>query len=109
MSDIASAAIPIDVLKPLQPQVTNASGRNEADTRAKIGKTASDFEAQFLSVMLGQMFDGVETTTFGGGAGEAAFKSFMTDAMARSMAKHGGVGLSKSLTAEMLKMQGLHA
>ena len=76
-------------------------------TRARIEKTATDFEAAFLQVMLGQMFDGVDAGAFGGGAGEDAFKSFMTEAFAKSMAQGGGVGLSKDLTREMLKMQGL--
>jgi Rod binding domain-containing protein len=76
-------------------------------TRAKIHKTATEFEASFLQVMLGQMFDGVDAGAFGGGEGEDAFKSFMTDAFAKSMANAGGVGLSKDLTREMLKMQGL--
>jgi Rod binding domain-containing protein len=57
--------------------------------------------------MLGQMFDGVKASTFGGGEGEDAFKSFLTDAFAKSMTRHGGVGLSKTLSTEMLKMQGL--
>jgi Rod binding domain-containing protein len=76
--------------------------------RARIGKTAEAFEASFLSSMFGSMFEGTEVSEpFGGGAGEAAFRSFMTDAMGKSMARHGGVGLARSVTAEMLKMQGL--
>jgi Rod binding domain-containing protein len=77
------------------------------EQKARIEKTARDFEASFLQVMLGQMFDGVSAGSFGGGEGEAAFKSFMTDAFAQTMARHGGVGLSKQLTHELLKMQGL--
>ena len=57
--------------------------------------------------MLGQMMQGVKTTTFGGGEGEEAFKSFLTDAMAKSMVKHGSVGLSHRLSSEMLRLQGL--
>jgi Rod binding domain-containing protein len=54
------------------------------------------------------MFTGVDAEKpFSGGAGEQAFRSFMTDAIATSMSKAGGVGLAKSVTAEMLKMQGL--
>ena len=75
--------------------------------RARMEKTAKDFEASFLQVMLGQMFDSVDAGAFGGGSGEAAFKSFLTDAFAKSMAERGGVGLSKDLTREMLKLQGL--
>ena len=78
------------------------------EQRAKITKTAQAFEASFLSSMLGHMFTGVDADApFSGGAGEQAFRSFMTDAIATSMSKAGGVGLAKSVTAEMLKMQGL--
>ncbi len=76
--------------------------------RARVEKTAQSFEASFLSSMFGQMFEGTDVSEpFGGGAGESAFRSFMTDAMSKSMAGHGGIGLAKSVTAEMLKMQGL--
>ncbi len=76
--------------------------------RTRIEKTAQQFEASFLSQMFGQMFEGTEVSEpFGGGQGESAFRSFMTDAMGKSMAGHGGIGLAKSVTQEMLKMQGL--
>ena len=76
--------------------------------RARIARTAQDFEASFLSTMLGQMFEGVQAGAFGGGEGEAAFQSFLTDAFAKSMARRGGVGVSKAVQHEMLKMQGLN-
>ena len=75
--------------------------------RARIEKTAREFEASFLQVMLGQMFDSVEEGAFGGGVGEGAFKSFLTESFAKSMAERGGMGLSNDLTREMLKLQGL--
>ncbi len=76
--------------------------------RARVEKTAQSFEASFLSSMFGQMFEGTDVSEpFGGGAGESAFRSFMTDAMGKSMASHGGIGLASSVAAEMLKMQGL--
>jgi flagellar protein FlgJ len=88
-----------------------ASGAPKVATdeqRAKITKTAQAFEASFLSSMLGHMFTGVDAESpFNGGSGEQAFRSFMTDAIGASMAKAGGVGLAKSVTTEMLKMQGL--
>lgn len=78
------------------------------EQRAKIEKTAKGFEASFLSNMMGQMFEGTEVDApFGGGQGEAAFRSFLTDAMAKSMTDRGGVGISSIVTHEMLKMQGL--
>ena len=76
--------------------------------RARAAHTAQDFEASFLSSMFGQMFEGTDVSEpFGGGQGEQAFRSFMTDAMGKSMARHGGIGLARSVTAEMLKLQGL--
>ena len=87
-----------------------ASGLHTATAaqRARVEKTAQSFEASFLSSMFGQMFEGTDVSEpFGGGAGESAFRSFMTDAMGRSMAGHGGIGLAKSVPAEMLKLQGL--
>ncbi|HEX8231827.1 MAG TPA: rod-binding protein [Caulobacteraceae bacterium] len=91
----------------IAPSPAPALPQADPAMRARIQKTATAFEASFLQVMLGSMFDTVDTGAFGGGAGEDAFKSFLTDAFAKSMAERGGVGLSKDLTREMLKMQGL--
>ena len=86
------------------PQVTAA----ELAKRGEIEKTAKDFEASFLSVMLAQMFDGVETEApFGGGHGERMFKSLFTDAVAKQVSNAGGIGVADSVAREMLKLQGL--
>lgn len=80
----------------------------EARTRARIEKTAKDFEATFISQMLGAMFSEVEVSApFGGGPGEAAFRSFLFEATAKQMASAGGLGLADDLKREMLRMQGL--
>ena len=80
----------------------------EGKTRKQIEQTAQKFEAAFIAQMLGPMFDGAELSApFGGGPGEAAFKSFLLEAVAQQMAKAGGLGLTEDLTREMLKMQGL--
>ena len=76
---------------------------------ARIGKVSRDFEQSFLSIMLGEMTAGVKASSFSGGAGEDAFKSFMNDAMAKAMTAHGGVGLAPKLQSEMLRLQGLTA
>lgn len=87
---------------------TQATSAAELAKRGQIQKTAQDFEASFLSVMLGQMLKDVGAEApFNGGAGEAAFKSFMADAMAKQVTKAGGVGLSEKVAQEMLKLQGL--
>jgi Rod binding domain-containing protein len=54
------------------------------------------------------MFAGLSTEApFGGGDGEAMFKSFLTDAIAKQAAKQGGLGISDTVQREMLKLQGL--
>lgn len=76
--------------------------------RRRIAQAAQDFESSFLSVMIGQMFTGLEANgAFSGGAGETAFRSFLSDAMARQITRSGGVGLAGPVQAEMLKLQGL--
>jgi peptidoglycan hydrolase FlgJ len=101
MSALSPIAAPVDL--------TGAAPASAAELakRGQIKKTAQDFEASFLSVMLGEMFKGVDEGEFGGGQGAQMMRSFLTDAMGKSMAKAGGVGLAASVQAEMLKMQGL--
>ena len=93
-------AAPVDVLLGQAPALDM--------TRSKIKQSAQDFESSFLSVMLAQMFKGVETEApFGGGQGEEMFKSFFTDAVAKQVSRSGGIGLAATVEREMLKMQGL--
>ena len=99
-----SSSPPLDLLR----QQGAAPAAAQAKTREAVEKTARDFEASFISQMLGTMFQGIESDgPFGGGSGDAAFKSFLMDAVAKQMAQAGGLGLADDLTREMLKMQGL--
>lgn len=69
-------------------------------------ETAQAFEASFLSQMLKPMFEGLETDgPFGGGEGEATWRSFLIDGMAKQAVKAGGIGLADTVMSEMLKMQ----
>ncbi len=80
----------------------------EVQLRTKINAAAKEFESQFLSVMMGQMMQGVgEKGLFGGGEGEQAFKSFMADAFGKAIVDRGGVGLAKEISKSMLRRQGL--
>jgi len=80
----------------------------EVAKRAQIKDASQKFEASFLSSMMQQMFEGVDTAApFGGGQGEAMFRSVLTDAMAKQMSRHGGAGVAAEVEREMLKMQGL--
>ena len=114
MSALTSAAIPVNLLTGpnLPGAATPAMSASEAAKRAQIKDTAHKFEASFLSVMIGQMFehqdDGMDKA-FSGGDGAQMFKSFLAEAMAKKMVATGGVGLATSVQREMLKMQGLQA
>ena len=101
--DLAAPGLPFDALNP-----TGAPSAVGAKTPAQIKKVAEEFEAAFLTAMLNPIFSQLSTEApFGGGQGEAAFKSFMVDAMSKQMAKAGGVGLADSVTRQLLGQQGL--
>jgi len=73
---------------------------------AKAKAAASEFESVFLSQFLGSMFEGISTDPpFGGGQGEAIFRSLMIDEYAKQMTAQGGIGLADSVTRQLLKGQ----
>lgn len=73
---------------------------------ARMKKTAQEFEAGFLSMMLKPMFEGLKTDgPFGGGDAEATWRSFMIDAMAKQTVKAGGIDLADTVMSEMIKLQ----
>ncbi len=74
---------------------------------ARAWRAAQDFEAMTLTQLLTPMFDTVDLSTgpFGGGPGEQAFKPFLTEAIARQMAAHGGLGLAVPVFHQMLRAQ----
>ena len=94
---------------PVDPTATTPPATAaELAKRANIAKTAGDFEASFLTEMLNAMFKDVGSAPpFGGGAGEEMWKSFLGEAMAGQMVKAGGIGVSKAVAREMLRLQGL--
>jgi Rod binding domain-containing protein len=74
---------------PLQDVAKRATGADPAIAaqQAKAREASEKFEAQFLSIMFQQMFEGVKTDgPFGGGTGEEMFRSLMTEAMAKQTA-----------------------
>ncbi len=65
------------------------------------------FETMALSNLLSPMWEGLKTDgPFGGGQGEEAMRSFYVDAIAKEMAKKGGIGISSMMQKELLKLQG---
>ena len=66
-------------------------------------KVGQDFEAQFLSQMLGHMFDGIKTNKlFGGGQGEDMYKSLMVEEYGKSIAKAGGIGVADQVVRSVM-------
>lgn len=59
--------------------------------------SAEGLETAFLAEMLKNAGVFQHAETFGGGAGEGHFTSFMADAQARAMVARGGVGLADSI------------
>ncbi len=60
-------------------------------------QAAMDLESAFLSEMLKAAGLGKTSESFGGGAGEDQFSSFLVEAQAKQMTKAGGSGLAESL------------
>jgi Rod binding domain-containing protein len=69
-------------------------------------KVAKDFEAVFINEMLGSMFEGISTDgPFGGGPGEAIFRSMMIDNYSKTLSAQGGFGLADAVKRELLHTQ----
>lgn len=69
------------------------SGRDKTDTA--VWNAAQELEVSFLSEMLKAAGFGEARQTFGGGAGEEQFSSFLREAQAREMVRAGGIGLAE--------------
>jgi Rod binding domain-containing protein len=67
-------------------------------------RTAEAFEAAFLAEMLRYTGLNAMPASFGGGAGEEAFGSFLTDEYARLLAERGGIGIAEQVF-EILKQR----
>jgi flagellar protein FlgJ len=62
---------------------------------------SQQLEAGFLAEMLGHAGLGETSQSFGGGAGEEQFSSFLRQEQAAAMVKAGGIGLAESLFRAM--------
>jgi Rod binding domain-containing protein len=86
--------------------LNRATGQGARPGVKDVGKAAQEFEAVFLSQMLGQMWQGVESDeTFGGGEAENTWRGMMVEEYGKQIAKAGGLGLADQVKAEMIRMQ----
>lgn len=84
MSDMMTAAVSLPQGPPRKPN--NSPAWN----------AAQELEISFLSEMLKSAGFGEARNSFGGGAGEDHFTSFLRQAQAREMVKAGGIGLAET-------------
>lgn len=89
-------------LENLQKRLNNPQDMQMERTRA----AAEEFEAVFLSQMLGHMFSGIEVDPmFGGGNGEEMFKGMMVEEYGKQLASTGGIGIADQVQAKLIEMQ----
>jgi Rod binding domain-containing protein len=86
-------------------QKTIPQPRPEQDTRS-LRAAAQELEAVFLSQMMETMFEGIRTDgPFGGGHGEAVYRSLLIQEYGKVIAKRGGIGLADAVTRQMIGAQ----
>lgn len=77
--------------------MVGAQAQPRSGPSAALTEKAQDLEAAFLAEMLRAAGVGKPLESFGGGAGEEAFSSFMTREYADGIARMGGIGLAESI------------
>jgi Rod binding domain-containing protein len=92
------------------PDITMTTGANAPQQPARrpdsaLRQAATALEASFLNEMLKSAGLGAVSQTFGGGAGEEQFASFLRQEQAGAMARAGGIGLADALFAALAKGQ----
>lgn len=87
MSDFTSLLIPTSFPGAERPSFEDT----------KLMDAAKKLEASFLAEMLKSAGFGKSRESFGGGAGEEQFGSFLVQAQAEAMVESGGIGLAQSL------------
>jgi peptidoglycan hydrolase FlgJ len=86
----------------------SALARAELNVKGRAKQAAQNFEANFLSSMFQNMFTGIDGDgPFGGSGSLKIWRSFMTDQIAQSFAKAGGIGIAPMVYQTLLKEQGL--
>lgn len=89
---------------PVLPPVPNRNIAEVVSPDARLRAAAVQLEATFLAEMLKSAGLGDSPSSFGGGAGEEQFASFLRETQAQSMADAGGIGLAEALF-EALKVR----
>jgi peptidoglycan hydrolase FlgJ len=78
---------------------------NPSPRQQQLMAQAEALEATFLSEMLAYSGLGEMQGSFGGGAGEAQFASFLRQEQARLMVDKGGIGLAELIFNSMVRSE----
>ena len=77
-----------------------------AASHAQVRRLAQEFEAQAVSAMFQPVFAALPTDgPFGGGKAEAQWRPMLVDAIARDLARSGGLGIGAAVERELLRAQ----
>jgi flagellar protein FlgJ len=102
MSTISALPFPAQATSP-QAALPDAS---RAKDKAAAAKVAKEYEGVFLQEMLGHMFKGLSTDgLFGGGHSEEIYRSLLLKEYANGLSDRGGLGISKALQSEIMRLQ----
>lgn len=77
--------------------IQNRAPAAPADRQSLARATAERFETAFLAEMLKHSGINKTSEVTGGGAGEDAFSSFLTEEYARLVTERGGIGLAEQI------------
>ncbi len=88
----------------------SANAQSALKVKGKAKQAAENFESMFLSNMFQQMYTSIDGDgPFGGSGSLKIWRSFLTDQIAKSFAKAGGIGLAPHVYESLLKHQGISA
>lgn len=89
------------LIPPLPAPRSNAQLPSHVQNDTKLHAAAQQLEASFLTEMLKSAGLAQPPATFGGGAGEEHFASFLRAEIAGKMVQSGGIGLAEALFEAM--------
>ncbi len=106
MTSIPSISTPPQAATPLKKEGGFALNAAKHYSEEQINAVAKDFEAQFVSQMLENMFSTVDTKdSLGGSDAEETYKSLLINEYGKTITRTGGLGIADQIKRDMLKHQ----
>jgi flagellar protein FlgJ len=98
-------AVKVPTVRPLNAPMKLRPG---PASEAAVEHAAKDFEAQFISQMLSNMFSTVDPDEMtGGGDAEEVYQSMLVNEYGKIIARTGGVGVADHVKRIMIEQQGV--